>query len=265
MRTKELPLVAFTLITQMAVGLVLLRVLLWPPSADTSAGSGQGEWIAALAMLIVAIALAALHLGHPLGAIRMLTNLGSSWLSREILGFGLFGVLLALIVLGGPALADGWLARLAALVGLAALLATAMTYALPSVPALSRAVTLVYFLLSAWVLGVAGATYFAGADQKALLTGILTIGVAAGLAAVLAAPLVCWRGSALLTASRRAALRSPLYWIWVGALAGSLGTLVVAGTVPGWLPPVIVLGEVAGRALLLNSPASSASRLGRPF
>ncbi len=102
----EAPLVAFSLLTQMAVGafwsieLIYLAFgsicLIFNPPFDYQ-GTDLPARLTLTAMLAIGLLLglgllaSLLHLGTPRNAWRTLSNLGNSWLSREILFTGLFG------------------------------------------------------------------------------------------------------------------------------------------------------------------------------
>jgi Fe-S-cluster-containing dehydrogenase component/DMSO reductase anchor subunit len=87
----HLPLVGLLVLTQLAVGTfavgaVWKRLLgLAEPGALPFAHAA-----AAAGFAVVALFVSALHLGRPLGAWRAFLGLGTSWMSREILGFGAF-------------------------------------------------------------------------------------------------------------------------------------------------------------------------------
>ena len=116
-----------------------------------------------LLVIITAIALtiSTFHLGRPAYAWRALKMWRRSWLSREVLLFGLF--FLALATLTAAALAGLFhplphrlLASLgisATLLGIAGILASAFIYLVPARPAWNMAHTPVDFLLSAALLG----------------------------------------------------------------------------------------------------------------
>lgn len=78
---KEWPLVIFTLIISGMIGLVV--------SDQALIANEYGE-IAFLGMGLIGAALSTLHLGRKLRVWRSLLNIKNSWLSREILFFGLF-------------------------------------------------------------------------------------------------------------------------------------------------------------------------------
>jgi formate dehydrogenase iron-sulfur subunit len=135
------PLVVMLLLTQLAVGafvanLTLRRLLgtVWGQMAFVQA-------IVPLALAAVAIGAATFHLGRPQYAFRAVLGLRTSWMSREILAFGLFAKVAALYALSLiPALAGlpglGALARVrnglemgAATLGLVGVFCSAMIYA----------------------------------------------------------------------------------------------------------------------------------------
>ncbi len=84
-------LVVMLVLTQLSVGAFCvdagLSRLLEP---GLRAGLGLGHSIVALAVGVLALAASTLHLGRPLQAWRAVLGLRTSWLSREILMFGLF-------------------------------------------------------------------------------------------------------------------------------------------------------------------------------
>jgi formate dehydrogenase iron-sulfur subunit len=103
---NHLPLVIMLVLTQLSVGAfvvgrTLAEHLVQPAHA-----------IAALAVGIAALAASVFHLGRPLYAFRAVIGLRTSWMSREIVAFGLFAVLAigyALVRItgaGSPALGD---------------------------------------------------------------------------------------------------------------------------------------------------------------
>ena len=96
MNTTELALVIFTIFAQMSVGafLVLGGVHFF---ATRYAGIEEADKLSTYALLaigpvmVVGLIVSFFHLGNPINAPRAIMNLGTSWLSREIL----FGVLFA--------------------------------------------------------------------------------------------------------------------------------------------------------------------------
>lgn len=102
----HLPLVWMLVLTQMSVGAfvvegVLNGQILGDGSGGPDVASGIPRLIhlgAAFALGVLGLAAGTLHLGRPLYAFRAILGLRTSWLSREILGFGLFATTAAIYV-----------------------------------------------------------------------------------------------------------------------------------------------------------------------
>jgi len=96
---REWSLVAFTVLSQTAAGLVLFAGGLrwWLGRADGSRSLDPILMPMVLGLMVAAMLISTLHLGQRRNAVRSLLNLRSSWLSREIL--------LAMILLGATAVA----------------------------------------------------------------------------------------------------------------------------------------------------------------
>ena len=92
---REGSLVAFTLLTQAAAGTcAFLLAFEWRAERAGAGASVESAALPILSFALVAallgLAASFLHLGNPRNAVRALGNLGSSWLSREILLAALF-------------------------------------------------------------------------------------------------------------------------------------------------------------------------------
>ncbi|HEX2917341.1 MAG TPA: DmsC/YnfH family molybdoenzyme membrane anchor subunit [Edaphobacter sp.] len=134
----------------------------------TALVSGYTNWIALtliLALTAVTLNISVLHLGRPAYAWRALRMWRRSWLSREVLLFGLFFLSLLALTLAKwissfrmLPLTSGALAVLqyaAPAFGIAGLLASARLYLVPARPAWNTSHTPVDFLFSALLLGAA--------------------------------------------------------------------------------------------------------------
>jgi Fe-S-cluster-containing dehydrogenase component/DMSO reductase anchor subunit len=98
----HLPLVVMLVLTQLSVGGFLAAIalrLLYP--SDLVAALTPFHSLVALALGLLALGASTLHLGRPLYAWRAFIGLKTSWLSREIVVFGLFA-LFALIYAATP-------------------------------------------------------------------------------------------------------------------------------------------------------------------
>ena len=164
MDIREWALIAFTILAQMSVGaFVVLGVVHF--FAVRSAGLEQADRLSDRALLaigpvLVLGLLASLgHLGNPLNAYRAVTNLATSWLSREILASVVFTVLGGAFAfmqwrkLGPFSLRTG-VAGLAALAGLVLVYAMSRVYALPLQPAWNNFGTPLAFFATTLLLGV---------------------------------------------------------------------------------------------------------------
>lgn len=175
MNTTELALVIFTIFAQMSVGafLVLGGVHFF---ATRYAGIEEADKLSTYALLaigpvmVVGLIVSFFHLGNPINAPRAIMNLGTSWLSREILFGVLFagaGFLFALMQWRkwGSAGLRNIIALVAALFGLGLVFSMAMVYySLPAVPAWNNWATLVSFFATTILLGaVAISAAFVGA------------------------------------------------------------------------------------------------------
>ncbi len=157
---KEGSLVAFTMLTQLAVGslwgLGILRLL---PLADIDSGRlsviGAG---AVELLLIVSMIISLLHLGKPQNAYRAVSNLKTSWLSREILFASLLvGANGFYIVMQwgewGTAVFQNTILFVAMLLGAGLVYSMARVYMLRTVPSWNRWGTLVAFGGTAVITG----------------------------------------------------------------------------------------------------------------
>lgn len=88
MEKYEFPLVIFTVLSQMSVGITLILTL---RMLQGKLESKRLYWLVSGLVLAAASVAAVLHLAHPDRAYNALINLQHAWLSREILGATLYG------------------------------------------------------------------------------------------------------------------------------------------------------------------------------
>lgn len=164
METREFALIAFTILAQMSVGsfLVLGIVHFF---AKSNAGEKVTDQLSDRALLaifpVLALGLLAslLHLGNPINAYKAVSNLGTSWLSREIFFGVLFaatGAIFALMQwrkLANFAVRNS-LALLAALFGIALVYSMSNVYMLPTQPSWDLITTPLSFFTTTLLLGV---------------------------------------------------------------------------------------------------------------
>jgi anaerobic dimethyl sulfoxide reductase subunit C (anchor subunit) len=197
MNTGEWALVAFTICAQMSVGaFVVLGVVHW--FAAGRAGLEEADRLADRALLaigptlLLGMAASLLHLGDPFNGYRAVANLGSSWLSREIVSGSLFAAAaVGFTFVQWRKLATARVRMLlgatTAAVGLALVYSMGRVYLLRTVPVWNTVATPVMFFVTTFLLGslAIGAAYVASyrylerkdpdrqAVQSALLRGAL--------------------------------------------------------------------------------------------
>lgn len=276
---KEGSLVAFTLLTQAAVGAcwAALAIQLLSERAgvpETADGGAGAILLVAFLAALAGLAASFLHLGRPSNAWRALENLRASWLSREILFASAFtaslgaSALLPLAGLGSP-FVRGFAEGLAAVFGLALLYAMTRAYRLRTVPAWDRATTNAVFLAAtlglgalaaAAVLAVRGEAPASSAVSPARLVAaalvVHTLGAAAALLWLrrLAAGGRTERESLARVAARPRLLRAR-FLLSALVLAAGLAALLAPGR--AWLPVAACLlafaAEAAGRTLFYEA------------
>lgn len=147
-------LVIFTLLGQASAGMLLLLSLFVDAESDRARVAG---WVALVLLCIGALASLA-HLSDPWLSFYTITNVGTSWLSREIWFVGLFGAATLVWLVTRRA----WVRRLAALFGLGLVYVMSRVYTLPTVPFWNSAATFWTFLAAALLLGAATLLFLNG-------------------------------------------------------------------------------------------------------
>ena len=164
MNVREWALITFTILAQMSVGsFIVLGVVHF--FSQRKSGEKQADELSDRALLaifpVLGLGLLAslLHLGNPINAYKAVTNLGTSWLSREILCgvlFAVVGFAFALMQwrkLGSFTLRNV-VALLAALIGIVLVYSMAMVYAIPTRPSWNLVTTPLSFYVTTLLLGV---------------------------------------------------------------------------------------------------------------
>jgi len=199
-------LVWMTTLIQLSAGALLIAAL--------TARANDLALLCLLALTAFTLSISTLHLGRPAYAWRALKAWRRSWLSREVLCFGLFfaslTALTAASILHIPILA----LEIATLTfGFAGILAGAFIYLVPARPAWNLSHTPIDFILSALMLGTAAAPVLARAAaalHHAPLFALLPPPIQSSSSTLpFAAAALLW--SANLYLRRRRLERAPLY------------------------------------------------------
>lgn len=210
--SSDWPLIIFTVMAQLGIGMSLFASGHFGKAANTENDVTAEKspfstildnkrllWFVIGAITGIAVFISLFHLGQPLMAYLAFSNLGVSWLSMEILVFGIFCILaLFTWITGGNAI----FALLTSIVGIAAVVVQGYTYAESALPAIDNAFPLVLFMLSTLVMGAA---VF---GQYRLLSGSLS----ALLAIVLTVPCVWTSGSPIMQLTAQMWSMSFSYW-----------------------------------------------------
>jgi anaerobic dimethyl sulfoxide reductase subunit C (anchor subunit) len=163
MRRGEWPLVIFTLMMQMAVGLFILLVsfrFLTPESMNTELLDDLNftSFVIIDALLIIGVLAASYHIDHPINARLAIANLKKSWLSREMLLGVSFGCIIA--ILSGmswlevhPSSISTFLLITGSVVGIALLYAIPRIYMLRTVPTWNSIIVPLSFFSTSLLLG----------------------------------------------------------------------------------------------------------------
>jgi len=254
---KEWSLVAFTILSQMAVGAFLIVWFIHLRSRQQASDAEvkrlcNGALLGIGPVMVLGLLLSLFHLGSPLNAWRAISNLGSSWLSREIffaLAFFVMWIICAYLQwrsVGTEALRGIW-AGLTGVVGLLLVFSTSMAYMLPTRPAWNDLATPIFFFASTFLLGaLAAGTVFAGyylvagrrSETQTVLVrmALQNIGLVAMVAIVIQAIALVFQGAHLTSGtvqaqeSGRLLLSTYGVWFWLRVLVG-----IVAGFVLVWL------------------------------
>ena len=164
MNVREWALIAFTILAQMSVGsfivLGFVHYFVQRRSGETQADElSDRALLAIFPVLALGLLASLLHLGNPINAYKAVTNVGSSWLSREIL----CGVLFAVVGFGFALMqwrklstftVRSVVAVAAALIGVVLVYCMSMVYMIPTRPSWDLITTPLSFYVTTLLLGV---------------------------------------------------------------------------------------------------------------
>jgi len=163
MESKDWPLVIFTIIVQLAMGMILMCVGFdgyLASKAGMETAQKVMQWVVFLTapLLIIGLLVSLFHLGHPEKAMKAFYNIRSSWLSREGLLMGILTMtlcFLAILHIFGPVSREVikpilWTATVMSLV---LVFCMSKTYLLRTVPSWNRNTTPIAFYTTTILLG----------------------------------------------------------------------------------------------------------------
>ncbi len=166
MNTREWALIIFTTLAQLSVGaffvLLLVRAYLSGKHGQQKAAELTNlPFYAVVGTMALGLLASLFHLGKLVHVIGAVPNLGTSWMSREVVCSVVFLVLIAVFAFlewrrlssEGLRLLIAWLA---VIVGVVLLLSMSMTYMLAAQPAWNTLATPINFYVTALLLGTVG-------------------------------------------------------------------------------------------------------------
>ncbi|MHB8779414.1 MAG: dimethyl sulfoxide reductase anchor subunit family protein [Anaerolineales bacterium] len=167
MNIREWALLIFSILGQLAAGMLLVLLIVRAGvvrkvGVEKAAQLTNPPLYMVLLIMILALLASLFHLGKLAHVIGAVPNLGTSWLSREVVAAVAFVVALAVYALllwrkigsEGFQSVIGWIT---ALTGLFLIYCTGVVYLLPAQPAWNTLATPVTFFVTALLLGVLGA------------------------------------------------------------------------------------------------------------
>ena len=177
-------LVVMLVLTQMSVGAFVIEHIMYSYfsvfHADIANFVRPWHLISALLLGFLGLAASIFHLGRPFYAYRTLLGLRTSWLSREVLAFGIFAcAATTYVTVTWFDVLLGWqhaLGTIAALAGLTAVLCSVMIYVDTRRPLWTPVATTSKFMLTALILGLPTAlliSLFTTAPTNSLTTATI--------------------------------------------------------------------------------------------
>lgn len=264
---RERSLVMFTLSVQTSAGAYMILAVL------QLIGSDEVLTLPVIAILSVLLGLSLLaaffHLGSPGRAFRALSNLRSSWLSREILAVSVFGCLLlvqGVLLLSGLS-ASRLLAAVTAVTALALVIVIGRVYMLSVVPVWNSPLTILSFFASSIMLG-GGLVLLLYSPMDSFSKYVFTVVVLIELALLVEITVSIWRywltvrGNRIGTLRRYGDIHHPGV-VPARVRAVHLGLMLIFGVILGigstnflllWISFFLAfMGQAAGRVLFYEA------------
>jgi len=202
MEQYQLPLVIFTSLSQTAAGMAIF--LAWRRWSAESRLQRKG-WLIIGVILLISLFAASFHLSYPFHGYYALINIRHAWLSREIVAAGAFAVAIAAAFLTNG---HKWATLAAALFGIVLMIVQGLTYAAPAMAAVANGLPMVYYFLTAWVMGAACIPLLDDTPSSPLLRQ----GIVLFILSLIIAPLIWSSGGAIMQMTARTWGASLFFW-----------------------------------------------------
>jgi anaerobic dimethyl sulfoxide reductase subunit C len=237
MDMREWALLIFTILGQISTG-ALVVLMIVRAYAVRKAGVDQANYLTdkplylVVPIMLLALLASVFHLGNPINIARAVPNLGSSWLSREVITAVAFVIVAGLYTILqwrkiGPEVVRTVIGWIAALIGLFQTYAMALVYMIRTQPSWNTFATPITFIVTSLLLGsllvavILVATRSDAKEQTALLSGALR-GIALAAVVLVGVEFVVLPIYAIyLSTQGVAALQS------LGAMIGPFATILI--------------------------------------
>ncbi|WP_019241138.1 MULTISPECIES: dimethyl sulfoxide reductase anchor subunit family protein [Bacillus] len=225
----SMTLVFFTFLSQLAIGAFVAFFFLDVWKKNVSKKSGFISLVTILVFSVAAVIVSLFHLGHPFAAFRALLNIGDSWLTREIVFFPLFILLVFIYAFFAKSIGAkrliGWITTC---VGAITIFCTAMIYTIPAVPAWNNGTTMAAFFITALLTGPVFVQILVSfLEGKAVDFSKFTIGAVLLALLVNVINITIMKGSfAQAVETADLLMASPLFWLKMALLVVGLAAAV---------------------------------------
>lgn len=255
MENYELPLVIFTSLSQTSVGLALF--LGWRSYKREQPGNRKA-WLITGIILAVSLIGAIFHLSYPFEAYNALINVKQSWLSREMVAVGVFAAAIFVAYLTNGA---KWAALSAAFTGILLLVAQGLTYAAPSMIAIANGLPMVFYVLTAWVMGAACVPLI----DKTLSVPMLKQGILMFVLALIIAPVIWSSGGTIMQMT--AAKWGTSLFFWGSILCFVLAFILInqRHNLIGATAVMVWAGVFLSRLTFFGDTVSTIVNIGHPY
>ena len=258
----EILLVFFTIFSQLAVGMtVISAVRQWQIPAEQNVRRQNRDWLVAGGFFLAALIIHFFQMEDSLNSPRAVLNIQSVWWLREMILMMLFGAgwVLSYLAMGNKTDGPRWTIGATALIGILLIVSSGMVYSSPHSPSFNNGIPVIYAMLTACILGTSFSSWFTPERHQFHLVRVLAIGLVIGLLVYLLIPTVWLSGGSAMQSTAMIYFRSPLFWIHISS-EYLLGLLILGffQKIPGWLPLLLLAGEILGRISIFyfNSHAS---------
>lgn len=255
MEKYELPLVIFTVLSQLSVGMTLaLTFSQWKDNSLIK----RNVWLINIAIFSLSGLAALSHLAHPLLAYRALFNLSSAWLSREILCAMIYGCTLVFCFIRHQMRIAS---SISSLCGITLIFVQGMTYAASAMVAIANGFTMILFFLSVWIFGASVSPIIGlNSNESTLRQSIFCI-----IILLFTAPLIWLSGNVIMKETAVNWLMSPLFAVCIILMLVCLILTYRNSKSYRLIFALVIVSIFLGRLIFFGETVSAAGNIGSLF